>query len=81
MAAMAARMRRACILQDELRDCLRSLYRHRSAWWHLEWDADRETASLTFVTLLAVEDTIAQLRQAMARLEARGEPLRGPGSW
>jgi hypothetical protein len=41
----------------------------------------RETASLTFVTLPAVEATIAQLRQAMARLEAREEPPRGPGSW
>lgn len=77
LAAMAARMRRACILQDELRDRLRSLYSHQSAWWHVKWDTDSETASLTFVTLPAVEDTITQLRAAMARLEAQDEPLKG----
>lgn len=72
LVSMATRMRSACILQDELRYSLRALSK-QSAWWDLEWDANSKNASLAFVTFPAPEDTITQLRAAMARLGARDE--------
>jgi hypothetical protein len=76
LASLATKMRRACTLQDELRQHVRALGRGASNWGHIERDEPRESAELTFVTFPAIQDTITQLRAAMDRIAARDEPLK-----
>ncbi|KAG7287572.1 hypothetical protein NEMBOFW57_007084 [Staphylotrichum longicolle] len=77
LATLATRMQRICSLQDEVRDRLRLLPYDRSAWWQLyrERCAAREAVGLAFVTFPAAQDTVAHIREAMARLDAQTEPL------
>ncbi|KAK4152148.1 hypothetical protein C8A00DRAFT_35172 [Chaetomidium leptoderma] len=77
LADMATQMKRACMLQDEVRDRVHSLlYSGQGPWWHLEYNAHNETAELTIVVLPALRDTITQLRAATARLKAQQVPGR-----
>lgn len=79
LANMASKMLRACALQKELQEHVRSLDDAQSAWWHLEWDDARETSNLTFVTFPPVQDTVRELRVAMQRIEAWAKP--NAGTW
>jgi hypothetical protein len=75
LTAMAAGVRRACVLQDEVRARVSSLQWEQAAWWRLKWDPEWEAAQLAFVTFPAPEQTLAQLQRTMAQLQARDEPL------
>jgi hypothetical protein len=76
LANMAILMRRACVLQDGLRDHILSLRNNQSSWWRLEVDAKRGTTVLAFTTFPSSEETIAQFRAALARLKSQDEPLK-----
>jgi len=77
LTTMATEVQRVCSLQDEVRERLRLLPYDPSAWWQLrsQRGADGETAALSFVTFPAAQDTLAQVREAMAQLDAQVEPL------
>ncbi|KAH6856192.1 hypothetical protein B0I37DRAFT_412142 [Chaetomium sp. MPI-CAGE-AT-0009] len=77
LANMAAKMLRACELQDELRQHAKSLDGNQSAWWHLQWDDVLETADLAFVTFPPAQETITELRVAMDQIKARVNTLSG----
>ncbi|KAK3301330.1 uncharacterized protein B0H64DRAFT_35910 [Chaetomium fimeti] len=70
LAGVAARLQHACILQDALRDRVRSALSDKSWWWDLEWDADRRKVVLAYAMLPEIQETLALLKNVSDRIEA-----------